>query len=350
MNIKYMMFKDRYIFSYDAKLVPLSSEDENARSNEVSLYLKELTLYSVSINLLTRQAPKYSVKNQLLNIAYFCTEEKFLYDSIKANRKLPFKKLSDLTFTSKSFIEKWQHYIIAYFLLLSNKNYYRLKNYLNIKNTRINEENNDATAVVPLNQSKNTLTGIVLQTSTKSTSILNPQGDFHKIQPDNTSEISIGAICAGEIKRDLYYYKYPIAFISICFFISILIFAYIYTKPNRTILIDANSKIKIKTNAWDKTVQVKPLTMNGTTIIKALNLFNKPLDDSIYLILKEAHEKGEAYEKNVVTEKTEITIFITGSKKESPNLIKTSAYISEHNLQVSVNNNGVEHKIKRIQK
>jgi hypothetical protein len=344
MNLKYMMLKDRYVFSYGPQMSFFGEEDEKKRAKQISLYLKELTLYNVSLTLLIEHTPSDKIKNELLNIAIICAQEQTFYETIRASRKLPIKKLSEFTYKSRSFVEKWQYYILAYFILLSNTNYYNLKSYLNIKNLTLKNTEDDVVALQILSTpspTKNNFTGVILKVMKHSVFILSPQGFFIKLKPHESDEKSVGNICSGTIKKDITHFKYPIILSSICLFMAIVSSVYIYTKPTRTILIEGNSSIKIKTNRWDKVVKINSLNANGKKITESLSLFNKSIDNSIYILLK------SAYEKKIISESTPITIFISSEKKESPDFNKSSAYISEHKLKISINNNGNEHKLKK---
>jgi hypothetical protein len=344
MNLKYMMLKDKYLFSYGPQLSLFSSEDDKKRSLQISLYLKELTLYHTSLAQLIKHTPSDKIRNELLNIAIICSQDVAFYESIRNNRNLPLKKLSDFTYKSRQFIEKWQYYILAYFILLSSDNYINIRGYLNIRDSSVKKEANNITSLQALNSSaseKNKFTGIILKAMKNSAIILTAQGNYVKISPHESSRCLVGSICTGKIKRDLWYFRYPIFIALIILFLSLLLGVRTYLKPARTILINGNSSIKIKSNAWDKVVEIKPLSANGEKITESLSLFNKSIDSSIYTILK------SAYDKQIINENTPITIFISGSKKETPDLNKSSEYILDNKLKISINNNGIEHKIKK---
>lgn len=340
MNLKYMMLKDRYRFLYGPQLTLYDATDNDRRAKAVSLYLKELSLYGISLRTLSKHKLPAKLKDELLNIAFACAEENLLYSEIKKLRTLPIKKVSTFTYKSKAFIEKWQYYILAYFLLASNKNYEHILNYLNIESKqRLDHDNSDANSVVVIEKSTGSVIGLALKVVNRTTYALTPYGDFVKLNADNPPEAKPGIPVMGTIKKDLTFYKYPIIASAFCLIIVVSMLTYFYMKPIRTVIIDANSTVKIGVNSLDRTIEINPLSQNGSKITDSLNLFNKSMDDSIYSILKTARES------KIIDEKRVVTIFISGSKVTAPNLIKTGGYVSEYNLKVVVNNNGIEHKL-----
>lgn len=341
MDLKYMMLKDRYRFVYGPQIALYNLEENIKREKEISIYLKELTLYKISFKLLLKNKPNSFVKNELLNIAYACIEDSVIFNKLTSSRVLPLKQVSQFTYKSRSFIEKWQYYIAAYILLLAKDTYHHLSSYLNIE-YKSKEIENGAASFVTVNSTSSRssiYTGVILRSVKNSCIILTPYGDFVKIKPNENSLLQPGCVCTGALKRDIHFYKYPI--ITILFFtvIMILVSAYIYLRPFRTILIQANSTIKLEVNTWNRVIRVTPLSSYGKKIVESLDLFNASLDNGVYMVLKEAKDKS------IIKDDTKITVFITGSKKLQTSLSQTEAFILENSLKVQINNNGVEYKI-----
>jgi hypothetical protein len=341
MDLKYMMLKNRYKFICGPQIALYNLEDNIKREKEISLFLKELALYKISFKLLLKNKPGTLVKNELLNIAYACLEDSYIYDYLRSHRILSLKQVSEFTYKSRRFIEKWQYYITAYMLLLSNDIYRNLRSYLNVE-YKDNENETATTSLTAINSTSsktNTYTGVVLKSVKNISIILTPFGDFVKIKPNKNSILQPGYICTGTLKRDINFYKYPI--ITLLFFSIILLIAssFVYLKPFRTILVQANSTIKLEVNAWNKVVRVTPLSAYGKNIVESIEIFNVSMDKGIYLILKEAQDK------NIVNANTKISIFITGSKNLQTTLPDTETYMMENNLKVQINNNGIEYKI-----
>jgi hypothetical protein len=344
MNLKYMMLKDRYRFLYGPQLSLYDAADNDKRVAAVSLYLKELSLYGISLRTLAKHKPPAKLKDELLNIAFACAEENLLNNEIKGLRTLPIKKLSAFTYKSKAFIEKWQHYIIAYFLLASNRNYERIISYLNIESTQRANSKSEVNAITAIGKSSASIVGLALKVVNRTTYALTSYGDFVKLDISNPLEVKPGIPISGTIKKDFTFYKYPIVASAICSILVASILMFFYMKPSRTVIIEANSTVKISINSLDRTIKIDPLSLNGSKITGSLNLFNKSMDDSIYNILKAAREK------KIIDEKKDISIFISGQKITAPNLVKTGGYVSEYNLKVVVNNNGIEHKLQGTSK
>lgn len=341
MDLRYMMLKDRYRFVYGPQVVLYNLEDNIKREKEISLYLKELTLYKISFKSLIKNRPSPQIKDELLNIAYACMENDSIFNLLRSTRVLPLKQLSDFTYKSRNFIEKWQYYIVAYILLLSGDFYHNLNAYLNIEYID-KEKKSKAASLIAIDNTRSKTdiyTGVILKCLKKTAVILTPFGDFVNIKPYETSLFQSGCVCTGTLKRDFNFYKYPI--IAILFFSIILsaASAFLYCRPFRTVLIQANSTIKLDVNLWNRVVKVTPLSTYGNKIVKSLDLFNVSTDRSISLILRKAKDI------NIINSDTKISIFITGSKNLQLSLPETEAYILENNLKVQINNNGVEYKI-----
>jgi hypothetical protein len=345
MNLKYMMLKDRYKFTYGPQLPLYDASENDKRTRAISLYLKELSLYGIGLRNLSKHKIPANIKNELLNIAFACAEENLLYNEIRKLHTLPIKQLSTFTYKSKVFIEKWQDYIIAYFILITNKNYKSILGYLNIESKQeSNYSKSEVQSIVTLESSSITILGLALKVINRTTFALTPYGDFIRLNVDDSIDVKPGISVSGTIKKDLSFYKYPLIASTIGFIIVACILMYFYIKPSRTVIIVANSTIKISVNSLDRTVEVDSLSANGSKITESLGLFNKSMDESIYSILKTAREK------KIIDEKKQISIYISGSKIIAPNLIKTGGYVSEYNLKVVVNNNGIEHKLHKIDK
>jgi hypothetical protein len=341
MDLRYMMLKDRYRFVYRPQVVIYDLKENIKREREISLYLKELALYKISFKVLIKSRPNPRIKDELLNIAYACLENESIYNGFRNTRVLPVKRVSDFTYKSKGFIEKWQFYIAAYILLLSGNAYQHLISYLSIE-YKDRKEGVETTSMALVNDTaikSNAHMGVVLKHLKNAAVILTPFGDFIKIKPNENSLLQPGYICTGILKKDISFYKYPI--ITVLFFSLILLLAltFMYLNPFRTVLIQANSTIKLEVNAWNRVVKVTPLSTYGNRIVQSLELFNTSTDKSIRLILQKAKND------NIINQETKVSIFITGTKNLELSLPETEAYILENNLTIQVNNNGTEYKI-----
>lgn len=340
MNLKYMLIKDRFRFLYSQKPTLYSYEYKLMREKEISLFLKELSLFRISMKLLSKLHPSQKIKDELLNIAFACAEEPLFMADIRGNRTLPLKELSNFTYKSKAYLEKWQHLLIAYILLISNNSYKHISSFLNIENLSSRTNKNTSLSLTEVgNFTDKKTSGLVIKKLNKALYIMTAFGEFKKITPNVESDKDIGGICVGHIKKDLSFYKYPLLAGLISTFCLLIFAGFIYVQPKTTVLITANSSIKLQVNRSDKTVKVTALSQNGKKIVDSINLNNQSLDDSIYYIFKEGRHKG------IIKSDTQITIFISSSQKEPTVLTKTEGYITEYNLNVQINSNGIEHKI-----
>jgi hypothetical protein len=346
MDLRYLMLKNRYKFVYSTRLTVFSTEESLQRKNEITLLLTELSLYKVDLRSLSSQKPSASIKDELLNIAYACTENKLIFDSIRKKRELPVKKLAAFTYKSPSFIQRWHKYILAYTVLLSNTIYKQLKNYLSIeiRDTSQFEEDNASRSIAAVSESSSEpgqIIGLTLKPMGSTTYILTPYGDFIKVRPDERSSLDIGSLCSGKITRDFTFYKYPLALGMILLFSSAVVSLFMYFHISRTVLIDANSSIKLQVNDWNRIVKVTPLSPNGNAMASSLKLFNKSLDEGIYSIL------SYATDTEIIKPDTRVNIFFSGLKKTEPALTETEAFIIDNNLKVQINNNGSEYRVNK---
>lgn len=338
MNLKYMVLKERYKFVYIPTSILNNSDDSLNISKEIMLFLKQLSLYGTSLKALIKNRPDINVKNELLNIAYLCKDNDALFQEIKKRRVLPLKLICSLTGKPSSFIIRWESYITAYTILLSNNTYSNMREFLSIYNSssRIKSKDEKVETISNTLYTSKIQTGVVLKVLGKGFYVLTPYGDFLKLNLDGNSRI-IGEICTSEIKRELNIPKFPFILTLIGLISIALLCAILYMQPKRTLIIDTTFSITLKLNYLNKTIEVQPLGKKAIPIVESIKLFNHSLDDSILVILEKAKDT------NLISKDTKISMFITGTKKTTLKLTKTEAFIHNNNLKVFINNNGVEH-------
>ncbi|WP_032120615.1 anti-sigma-I factor RsgI family protein [Clostridium amazonitimonense] len=350
MDYKFMLIKNKYKFLYKQKMMILDENFVSTVSEEISLFIKELTLYGITLKSLCNKRPEGNEKDLLLNIAFALADNNGLSNLIQKHRALPIKRISKFTYESASFIEKWQSYIISYYLIVSKSQYSNIKNYLNIQLNDINQINdindnennfqkNDALVIYDENHTHNLGTGVLLKTFKDNAIILNSYGDFIKIKLNKEDSPIIGAIINGEIIKSYKIHKSPILASSISLILLLLVGFALYTQASTTIILDMDASIKIQVNKFNKIISVTPNNSNGKKIISSLKLEGKAVDESIYNMLNKAKEL------EIIKEKSIIYIYVNGDKLKESNLISSENFIKENKIEARINNSGNEYNI-----
>lgn len=116
-------------------------EQENIkRLEEIKLFNDELKKYGLSFDVLAKSSPSHKdTKDNLLNLAFICSNEPSILEYIHKSKMLPVKQICILTNSNRKIIEKWRRYILALILIFSNKEYAYIRSYLNIKVGESNE-------------------------------------------------------------------------------------------------------------------------------------------------------------------------------------------------------------------
>lgn len=343
-----MILKDRYSFIYGRNLSLLDDNSSALRGKEAFFFVKELALYGIQLKNISKLRPTPRIKDVLLNIAFICLEEETLYQPISKFRELPVKAICEFTEKSRPFIEKWQPYILAYVILFGNNDYANIRAYMNIQrlNSSLNgKESSGALRPAPTTNNTKHFTGCTLRITKRYYYILTPTGDFVKVKSTAGDSIKTGYVFTGIRAVDFSYFRYSALLIIFSIILVSLLSAFIYLRPKSTVLINANSYIRLQTNYFGRIVKVTPLNKNGSKVTNSLKLFNTSLDDSVLLILREGKEE------EIIKADTQVSIFISGAESSTLSLKKTENFINDSKMNVTINNNGVEHEInKPVQK
>ncbi|MCH3963601.1 MAG: RNA polymerase subunit sigma-28 [Clostridium sp.] len=117
----------------------LQLENKN-RAEEIIELNKELLKYKIDFNSLVNNSPKHKdTRGNALKLVLKIYNDSEIRSFIVSSRKLPIKKICMYTGFSKKFVDKWRKYIIALFVIFSNKNFPYIRSYLNIKAGENNE-------------------------------------------------------------------------------------------------------------------------------------------------------------------------------------------------------------------
>ncbi|OPJ57876.1 anti-sigma-I factor RsgI family protein [Clostridium oryzae] len=337
MDIRYMMLKDRYYFLHTNMVLINDSRKLDAFKREVSLFIKELSIFDISLIKLSCTIPSISVQNELLNIAVICSESTTFSDYIRFNSELPIKKLASFTKKNHSFFNKWQNYIILYYLLLSNDNYSNLLSFLNIHKkqdslTKMTQKGHHKEEAADIPESTEENFGLVLSCSKKKCFVLTPFG-YIKIV-NNVDHISPGEICMSKPETNKKGFKFPFKMLILYLIIFTVAVTYIYTFPEKKIVIKSNFIFQISVNKWNKVISVKPLNGYADKIKYNCNVFNKNYDEATVIILKTAE-----YLK-YIDKKSSVNIYVKGKRNSDINFRYTINYFKSNKLNCVINNNG----------
>lgn len=337
LNIDYYMQKSRYKFTYDNKIMLYDVSKLPAYRRELSLFIKELYLYNISLKSLSKEKVRPIIKDELLNMAAICAENEETSTAIRVNRCVPVKELSSISGKSQKFFEKWQNHILAYFILLSNDDYSSIVSYLNIKRTensmgRIDKENNMSQVRDPSSVYSDDISGIVLKKRSKKCYVLTQYGDFMLLY--SPEDESVGEICTGSARKERDFFTIPMRLIFIVIVLVAAVGFYSYTHVDRTVVIKGGFYVELDVNRWNRIINVTGLNTNGNEIKQSVKLFNNSLDSAIVSLL------DAGIKDKYISENNQVNVFITSDSKNSLSLESTKKYITSKKLKVVINNDG----------
>lgn len=329
-----VFIKDKYVFCTKPKLRAVKEENKES-VKEISLFLKGIRLYGVSLKSLIGKTPRYDIKNILLNMAFFIIKDDELYSEFTRKRELQVAKLAKLTRTSKIFIENWRDFLIAYIIILANPNYRVLHSYMNIEERDAN--NNAIISVVGKTEKSVIYRGIALSNNGSSSIIVTSLGDFIKIKNSSEDKV-LGEELSGKEKKGFKHYKKQLFGVIALILMALSALYYIYNMSYSTIIINSTSQIKVEVNMLNRINYLYSSTTKGQLLVHSTNVVNKGVDEGLYEIIKYANE-------NKMIPPKEMIIIISGHKLKDDWFPMSEQYIRENKIKVLVNNGGVEKEI-----
>src|SRR5690606_20523422 len=102
------------------------------RAEEIEKLSEDLLNYKILIKDLIHEKVSYTIRNKILNIAYFIIEDVELFEYLNTTRKFPINRILKRTPIEKEFLQTWKEYIITYVVILSNPNYKYIQEYIQI--------------------------------------------------------------------------------------------------------------------------------------------------------------------------------------------------------------------------
>lgn len=254
--------KNRYAFTSNPSVSLIGDSTENNRAKQLSLFSQELGSYNILLKDLVNFPLKESDRNIALNIAYYIMNTEELKASVDIKKDLPMTRLSRAINIKANYLQKWRDYILAYYIIVSNKEYKSIQDYFRIK---LKEDNK----VISLhNESSDLHRGIVVTSSKKSAYVLSSTGQFLKLKTKYKARV--GELLVGKEKKGIRNYKIHI---SIALVILIFICCAIvieYKKTQSIVVISTASNIKLHVNKFDKVIYAYSPTDKGRSLITKL--------------------------------------------------------------------------------
>ena len=327
------LYENKYSFSYKNKIHVLSKDIDEIRKKEVYFFHKELKVYGFNIKDLSVDKPNLTTRNELLNIAFFIKNNESILSFLESKRTLPIKKLSFETSQTPLFINKWQGYITAYLIIINNKRYHNMRNYLNTN------EYEDVTEDVNYEMKENNITGLNLMVNkNNSCFILTSYGLFLNILPHTSCEV--GEIITGKKGRSLKHIIKLGIIVSIVLLIAYGVYNFTYKSSNTTIVIDIGTTITMDVNKLNKIINVDTSSSKGRKLINSLSLKNSNLDEGLSSLI------NSSIQNKVINDDKKVSMFITKNPLNFDSLPKTKEVIINNKLNPSINNNGKDFFVK----
>ena len=334
--------RNKYIFSEITAMVDVSERAIKVREKQISLLLKELFLYKVLIKDLITHKPNIMEKNLILNISYYLLRNVELIDKFQKKRELPFNKIASETQVSKGYLEKWQDYIVAYTIILSNPNYKSIQDYL-----RIEYKNDNTQIAINGKQKSNIYKGIIVKDNKRSSVILSSKGEFIKIK--KTDDTRIGKEVEGTQKVGVKHIKLKLSIVAVLLLLIAFAGYRQYTKVVRTIIIEASSTIKIQTNRFDNVVYAYSDTEKGRELINIVDPSDKDIDEVMQKTIEYALD-NKMIDSTMIFDKTNnasgrLLVTVTDEPIKFGKLKLTGEYIVDKKINLVINNAGYQQKL-----
>ena len=324
--------KNKYRFSSIKPLVLISDEVIELRSQQIAMLISDLLKYKVLLRDLVKDNVSYSIRNELLNIAMFISNDIELYDRFIKEEDIPVDKIRVEARVDSKFINKYRDYIIIYTLILGNSDYKNLQDYIEI----VENTEEDLEKDIIEYEEKNGVDGIVLESSKKNAIVMTSLGEFKKLK--FKGNCFRGEEIKSVEKKSLKDYKLYASIVSIFALIFVLSILYKYNNVVSTIVVDTTSQIKLEINGFNRVLNVSSSTEKGNTLIAETGILDNNLDEALFKIMEYANENEMIKDSGTV-------ITITGEALKHNSLEKTSDFVYKEDLKVRLNNDGSEHKL-----
>ncbi len=324
--------KNKYRFSSIKPLVLITDEVIELRSQQIAMLISDLLKYKVLLRDLLKDDVSYSIRNELLNIAMFISNDIELYDRFIKEGDIPVDKIRIEARVDSKYINKYRDYIIVYTLILGNPDYKNLQDYIEIAENTEEDLEKDIIEY----EEKNGVDGIVLESSKKNAIVMTSLGEFKKLKFKGTC--FRGEEIKSVEKKSLKDYKLYASIVSIFALIFVLSIVYKYNNVVSMIVVDTTSQIKLEINGFNRVLNVSASNEKGTTLITETCILDNNLDEALVKIIEYANENEMLKDSGTV-------ITITGEALKHNSLEKTSEFVYKKDLKVRLNNDGSEHRL-----
>lgn len=324
--------KNKYRFSSIKPLILISDEVIEFRKQQITMFTSELLKYKVLVRDLVKDNVSYSIRNELLNIAMFITNDIELYDKFIKEEDITVDAIHRATRIDSKYINKYREYIIAYTLILGNPNYKNLQDYIEILE---NTEEDLGKDIIEYEE-KIGFDGIVLDSNKKNAIVMTSLGEFKKLKLKEAC--FKGEEIKSVEKKGLKDYKLYASIISIFTLIFVLSIIYKYNGVVSTVVVETTSPIKLEINGFNRVLNVSSSTEKGNTLITETSVLDNNVDEAICKIIEYANE-------NEMVKDSGIVITITGKALKHNSLEETAEFVYKKDLKVRLNNAGSEHKL-----
>ena len=328
--------KNKYRFSSIKPLILISDEVIEFRNQQIINLTSELLKYKVLVRDLIKDNVSYSIRNELLNIAMFITNNVELYDRFIKEEDIPVDAIRIAARVDSKYINKYRDYIIVYTLIFGNDKYKNIQDYLQMVETSVDDSKNSDVKDIVEYEAGLTVNGIVVWKNKKDAILLTALGEFKKVKLNE--DVLIGQEINANEKKTLKDVKIYISILVVFILVFSMAIIYRYNVVTRTIVIDTTSTIKLDINGFNRVLNISSSTEKGAKLIEETNLLDQSIDTAIYKIIEYANE-------NKMIKSTGIVVTVTGKELKHNSLEKTEDFIYRKNLKVRFNNSGLEHKV-----
>ena len=183
-------------------------------------------------------------------------------------------------------------------------------------------------------------TGLVMKTEKNSAAIMTCYGEFFKVEVASKKP-QIGEEYTGKLKKDNSLIRNFITAASLLFMILSGSGVYAYYTPTSSIVININPSIELKANRWDRIIKYSALNKDGETILKSISIRNKPLNQGLNLIVEQS-KKENFIDEDYVKDGKIIRLQVSGKGNKSLDLSRFQENVIKSNLNLDVNDNGIE--------
>ena len=322
-----------YRFSSMAPLIVISDEIIEERKEQILVLKKELINYRVVLKDLALREVPYSIKNELLNIAFFIVQNVEILDKFKSKKSIPMSVVAKEFGKTRRYLEEWRDNIITYVVILSDPKYKHIQDYLRV----IEDEERDIDVnALSILKDNNDVKGIVISCRKKNVMIMTSMGDLIKVKTNDIT--SIGEEVTATPKKLLSDYKFHISMLAAIFIVLIGITIFRYTKVVSTVMVGTTSDIILEVNSFDKIKNIYSRTERGNKMVETIDVIDKGVDYAIYSIIKYANE-------NDMMPQTGIIVAVNGKPIKYGALSKTEDYIYVEQIDFKLNNSGMEQNL-----